>query len=688
MTRQQHQRMRTREEIESFLARFFGPGNDAWPNLEPGHPGERDAAPFVEVLRRGADTPVVLPRRDIARDWFAAYVIARDPADATKAADLINAFAGPTYVIDEVVRPIRLDPNDPVEQAILDFAGSGSTFRLRTGVHRMHRTKLIESLQLMQRTAAGRPPRLWRVAKPVGRLLAEFEAALAAGGQASSGDVLEQLAAAGGVTATNLACLRIKRLYRLGLSAELLAMPGLADVVRQDPPGPVKEAILGAIYAMALQEPLSAGDVEAAKEALIAAGRYVPDLLDGDMRTYEAGALTVALLAASVRSDVATLTRLVRDLREAGQWEMLPALVWDDAVRLLEGSAAPQHDGEAEGEPGAAVTGEPSAPSAELVDLPETAPPVDSWHSLIAAVAEDRPEGKAVLRAASWTSWSPPASDDQAIADVLDNLGVVPAERAWGAVGPFIDAVGYQLPAGCAARAFIRNALTFDRFAPGDLLALHALSEIALRAAPSAEDYGDLLDEIGSECDRWVAAERASIALDFVDRLVLAACPDVEARGNLAYALLEPLWRHQARLQEADLAFARRLSNELGIEFTWAQPDSDGVEHTPLADLPALNVLLYSLDHAVLARCADELNRLAPAVKVTTAHDHVGGPQLRQKARGADVIVIATRCAKHAATGFISQHSGSAQIAYADGSGSASMLRASVSGLRAAVADH
>jgi hypothetical protein len=66
---------------------------------------------------------------------------------------------------------------------------------------------------------------------------------------------------------------------------------------------------------------------------------------------------------------------------------------------------------------------------------------------------------------------------------------------------------------------------------------------------------------------------------------------------------------------------------------------------------------------------------------VHISSDKVGSPALRQHARNADLIVLATRRAAHAATGFITDSAGKALVRYADGSGSASMLRAVESGL-------
>lgn len=676
---------RPREQSEEFMTRFFGPGNGVWPNLDPNYRHGHRTLPFVQAFRRGDDAPIVLPRTYPSGDRrFVMYVIARDTVDAAKTADLIRAFAGPTYIAYNPLwglRPAELDTDDPVEKAILDHFGPAVTFRLTTGKTPQHRTNLAEALQLMQRTVANRPQRLWRPAKPMGRLLAEFDASLSAGGESASLDVLQQLAASGGITATNLANLHIKRLDRLGRSNDVLGFPGLHDIVRQNPPAPVKEAILNAIYSVALETPLSENDLDSAKKSLIDAGTVIPDLLSSDVSGVGSQAMTVLLLAARIRDDVTVVRQLAAALQRTGRLGDLPSLVWDHVAELLEAD-----------EPAGTSVGLPLKPHADFVESSvETTPKaadvlVESWGDLLTALAQGRAEGQAILEGRAWVDWLSPAAEDAVLAEFLDNLPDQEADRVWSAVGAFIDAVGYQAPAGQTAHAFIRNALTFDRFGPGDLAVLQALMEIALRAAPSEAEYRELLEEIGSERSRWVAAERAAIALDFVDLLFLAACPSDDARSNLAYALLEPLWLHQQRLDTADLAFAQRLSQELSIEFAWETPAEGEAEEESSADIPALTLLLYSLDEAVLARCQEEVKRLAPAVKVITASDHVGSPQLRQKARTADAIVLATRCAKHAATGFIDQNAETEHIGYANGSGSASLLRAAVDTLRAAVA--
>ena len=211
-----------------------------------------------------------------------------------------------------------------------------------------------------------------------------------------------------------------------------------------------------------------------------------------------------------------------------------------------------------------------------------------------------------------------------------------------------------------------------------------ALTEIVLRAAPNQRDYAALLDDLRADSDRWVGPERATVALDLADLLVRTASPDREARLRLAVALLGPLHAHASRLDPDQATFARQLSQELETELDWPRALAVAEPADVQADFARQTVLLYSLDEGALARTADVLRRIVPDATVHLSHDHVGSPQLRQRSRNADLIVLATRCATHAATGFIRANArNDTVVTEADGSGSASLLRATIAGLRA-----
>ena len=677
--------------IEQFLAQFFGTGNDAGLYREI-------IEPFVQSLRRGDDAPAILPRYDKERDTFALYVIASGPSYVDPTANLIEAFAGPTYCAKGDTAPATLDPRDPIDAAVIDFAGPDRTFVVEAGSNPGQRARLRSALSLMQRTMAARPARLWHIPKPLGRLLAEFEASLSAGGEAASLAALDQLAAQGGITATNIAYLRIKRLDHLGRSEELLSMDGLANVLRQDPPLPVKEAVLNAIYATTLDELLSQGDVTRACDALRDADRPLPLPVHDAVNPYGDEAAATLMTAAVGRHDRPALERMTAVMLETGRAEAVPRALWEEAISLSGKPSGPvpaigDEPREPPGEvpkqeparrpqPGTEAERESSPVQADAV----TAAPA-SWPALFRAVAHHVPAGRAALREEEWQLWPSPAESDDEVAQTLDALDDASWARVWQLAGAFIQAVGFGEPAPRTALAFITYALAFDRLGPGDLIALQAFAEICLRASPPAPAYRDLLAELSDSCPQWVSPENALVALDFVDRLVLAACPDGGARMNLAMALLNPLNSRQGRLEEPDLAFARQLSGELGIPLDWQAPAERPEEGVSFASLPSMSVLLYSLDTAVLDRTRTGLERLAPGLRVVTSHDKVGTNALKKKSRNADVVVLATRCAKHAATGFITENAKTAVITYADGSGSASLLRAAANGLSQAAAD-
>lgn len=659
MTREKRLPERSPQQTSDFIEAFFGPGNTVWPDHDPDSSSGRRLIPYLQVLRSGSEVPVVLPRRTPGGEHLlTAYVIALNPAHATAVGELLTAFVGPSYSFFNGL-PAQLDPDDPVDRAVLDFAGPGVTFTLSSPT-RETQARAWAALEQLQAVMRQRPVRTWHAPKPPGRLLAEFEVALAAGDNTASAQLLDQLADSGGISATNLAHLKIKRLSRLGLDGELLRMPGLTDVVLAGPPTPVRDAVLAAIYNRVVAAPLTAGDLNAAREHLIEAGAFVPALVTTDLLGLSAEALTVVTLAAWIREDAATLEQLAGNPPARAQVVQLAPTLAQTALSTS-GSARPTP-------PGA----EERAPAA--IQVPA------SWLELISAADADPRAAEAVLASQAWRGWAAPATEDEAIAGALAQLNDEAAERAWTLVGPFVDADGYRQPAAAAARELINNALAHDRFSPGDLAGLNALTEIFLRSGPPAHEYAALLDDLGAESDRWAGPDRATPVLDFADLLARSASPDHEAQLRLALALLRPLHDHATRLKHDQAQLAAQLSAELNTGLEWPQPDP--------ADMPTLatlKVLLYSLDEAVLDRASAMLRAIAPGVTIHLSHDHVGSPRLKQHSRNADVIVMATRCATHAATGFIRANAAStALVTEADGSGSASLLSAAVTALEKA----
>jgi len=658
------------DQIESFIQRFFGAGNTVWPD----HTVEPEwMTNYLAVLRQPAWVPVVLPRTYPDDDRRSFYVLAWSPSHATNVSEMLMAFLGHSYT-DFDGRPARLDPNDPVEQALLDFTTLSTVFRLTNSRPTAH-TNTWRELRRMQKVASRRPHRDWHIYKPVGRLLAEFSVALAAGEVSASADLLDQLATAGNLSGQNIAYLRLGRLARLGRHTELLALPDLADIAASNPPVPVTDAILTALFNTYLEESLTAGDLQTARELLIEHGQPVPKLLHGRLVGLGAPALAVVTLAASVLHNESVMRQIFDDPTSSDLVQGLaPALV-----------AAAQQAHTAQHSPGITTEPAPTPVSPDRRGIAESGPEPASWSELVDAIAAELPSATGCLNNATWFAWDPPVTHDTELADRLAALTDDGAERMWSIVGPFIEADSCLAPAAQAARELVRNALIYDRFTPGDLAGLVALVDIVLRAAPNRRDYVALLDELRDETTRWVRPDHANVALDLADLLVRAACPDPEARTRLADALLVPLHAQARRLEPDQFAFARQLSDELALELAWPDAETDDTDRSPISELPSFTVLMYSLDQGALARAAGALGRYAPRLKIHESHDYVGSPQLKTRTRNADVVVIATRCAKHAATGFIRANAKRGTVVVeADGAGSASLLRAAFQGVHSA----
>jgi len=648
------------EQIESFLAAFFGPGNGVDLNADPISPLGIWLAPMLQVARHPSEVPVVLPRRRPDEDRRLAYVVAWDRAHAVLVAELLTAFVGPTYSYFDGL-PAVLDPRDPVERAVIDLVGPDTTFILRSPT-RKHEAGAWEALRQMQRTVTRRPTRNWHFPKPVGRLLGEFEVALAAGDNTASEALLKQMAATGGLGGANLNNLCIKRLARLGRDTELLALPTLPDVAATNPPTPIRDAILAALYHHSVATALDGNDIDAARMNLMADGAAVPSDLQTGLTELSPDALWVVLLAADLRKDQSTLTRLLFEPAVRSRLDRHPLLL-------------------------ASIEGERPRPSV----APDT-PPADiddqvpgSWIELARLHAAAKPAANTVLRLESWRDWPKPYTVDREFAAAITGLDNVEAERIWQLLGPFLDADDMGHPAPRTAIEFLQLALIHNWFSPADLAGIVALTETILRSSPDRMTYTSLLDDLGAETDRWVSADRALVVLDLADLLVRMPCPHDDARLRLAFKLLGPLVAQAGRLDAELRTFAQQIAGELGTGLSWppiVDAEQPIVEPT-LADLPALKVMLYSLDEAALERTRAVLAVLVPQLAIRTMSDHVGTPRLKQHTQHSDIVVLATRCATHAATGFIRTHlMEGAIINEADGSGSASLLRAATGALQ------
>jgi hypothetical protein len=163
--------------------------------------------------------------------------------------------------------------------------------------------------------------------------------------------------------------------------------------------------------------------------------------------------------------------------------------------------------------------------------------------------------------------------------------------------------------------------------------------------------------------------------------LVNAACPDVDQRREFAIQVVAIFQRWYKRVDRAQLALLKTLAEELGMaEATGdlAKETSGSQAASEWAQLEGKRIAMYSLQESALQRASLVIQELCPGIRIDTFSDHVGGSAALKKAStSADIFIIATGAAKHAATTFIEDHRPKdLKPLYARGQGSASLLSA------------
>ena len=136
-----------------------------------------------------------------------------------------------------------------------------------------------------------------------------------------------------------------------------------------------------------------------------------------------------------------------------------------------------------------------------------------------------------------------------------------------------------------------------------------------------------------------------------------------------------PLIPREAWLEIDDLLEGNELKDLVPASVRERAERVDDDTRTEFVHLTNRNVLIHTLVPAVAERAAAYLHTLVPSARVIPDESHVGSAQLREHARNADYIVIASRASKHAATESIREEA-SNPISWASGKGWSSIIDA------------
>lgn len=229
-------------DVDAFLASFFGPGNDL--SVDDLRSTRPDLARWLEdciaSVRAEPGAAHVLPRRAGAvTKW---YGLAHSDRQLRELTDRLTAFVGPTYAH---VEHRAVTGPDPIDSAVAQFtSGRALKFDVLPGKQEHVR----RAIELLSSVTAQQPQRTLAMARPLGRLLREFDMAVLAGAETTSADLFAEIERSGRVSAENLLFLRVRRLGGLHRYGDLLALPQLATLLMMRRPAQVTAALFDAVY--------------------------------------------------------------------------------------------------------------------------------------------------------------------------------------------------------------------------------------------------------------------------------------------------------------------------------------------------------------------------------------------------------------------------------------------------------
>jgi hypothetical protein len=209
------------------------------------------------------------------------------------------------------------------------------------------------------------------------------------------------------------------------------------------------------------------------------------------------------------------------------------------------------------------------------------------------------------------------------------------------------------------------------------------LVEGLLRIGGTEREYLLLVQHCADVWGEHASPAYLDWALDIVDLFVVYPCASDQARTKLLVDVLAPLGQFHRRIEPEQWRFVRLLCSDLRHpEFFELEP-REAAEggaspiQDPLVRLARMSVAIYTLSEEAGKRARDILLARCDGVSVRLNSDHVGTDRLRELARNADIFVMVTAAAKHAATTFIEAHRGKQRpLLRPAGKGSVSILRA------------
>ncbi|MFI6817224.1 protein DpdD [Nonomuraea sp. NPDC050328] len=276
--------------------------------------------------------------------------------------------------------------------------------------------------------------------------------------------------------------------------------------------------------------------------------------------------------------------------------------------------------------------------------------------------------------------WAP--LTDDALTDLLVNA----SDHALGKLGEFggqfmaahRDVFVADGAAGLSERVLAGLAMS-EKNSTGVRVQTLALLDYLLAANPDPKVFATTLEWIGLIVKANISAVTTTWAIDVLQAATVTPAAATSATtAPFFYEIMEKVRPFKSALNLTDLEAIKIVASELALgvpKDLLTEQAEDADPSAPYRYLKDSKVVLYSLTETATTRAAQILRTLVPGIDIETSAEHDGSSRLAAQAANADVFVVVTASAKHAATDFINAKRGGRPVVLVNSRGSSAILR-------------
>lgn len=209
-----------------------------------------------------------------------------------------------------------------------------------------------------------------------------------------------------------------------------------------------------------------------------------------------------------------------------------------------------------------------------------------------------------------------------------------------------------------------------DAIGADDLVALECLAEAVLESAPSTkdpDDYADLLESLETAWQQVRSFRHVEWAMSVLDLLIAFNVRQHAPVDRFLHNLIDGFRDWSRRVGADQWELIDLLASDLGqadlLQGLRPEESPETDNTVPRTDhLNDKTVAIYTLTERIGRRAAQLIERAFAGVKVHLLHDKVASGRLIQLAKSADIMIVNTWDAKHAATNGIKHNRATAAL--------------------------